>query len=84
MKFTFAALIFLIVFSSSAQEKYSRIEIFVPDRTTLERIWLTGIDYEGATGKIGGPMTFVTGAHELSELNRVGNVQLESLLPRRR
>lgn len=72
MKFAIVVVTFLFFFSAEAQEKYSQIRIPVPDRTTLERIWSTGIDHEGVTGKIGGPMTFVAAPYDLQELRRAG------------
>lgn len=49
-----------------------QIRIHVPDRQTLDRIWSTGIDYEGATGKIGGWMEFVATERELEQLETYG------------
>ena len=49
-------------------EKYRQIRVFVPDRTTLDKIWSSGIDYEGASGKIGGWMQFVAAEAELQQL----------------
>jgi len=72
MKTIFTTLfIFLICFSISSSEqvqKFSRIKIFVPDQSTLQNIWHTGIDYEGVTGKIGGDMEFVVSEFELQQL----------------
>ncbi len=53
---------------AAQQEKFKQIRIFVPDKTTLDRVWSTGIDYEGVTGKIGGWMEFVAGDYELRQL----------------
>jgi len=55
-----------------AAEKYSQIQIFVPDRNTLSAIWSSGIDYEGAEGKIGGWMRFVAGDYDLQRLSTQG------------
>ncbi|MBM2841313.1 MAG: putative carboxypeptidase [Bacteroidetes bacterium] len=57
---------------SSAPEKFSRVRINVPDRSTLDRIWSTGMDYEGVTGKVGGFMEFVGGEFELHQLRSHG------------
>jgi murein tripeptide amidase MpaA len=65
--FAFTILYFSLSFAE-APEKFSRIRIDVPDRTTLQTIWSTGIDYEGVTGKIGGTMEFVAGHFELQQL----------------
>lgn len=64
----------LFLFSHAKSEpqnptpKFSRVKIIVPDKTTLQQIWSTGIDYEGVTGKIGGEMEFVAGEFELQQL----------------
>ncbi len=65
--FTIALVCFFQTFADTP-EKFSRIRIFVPDRTTLQTIWSTGIDYEGVAGKIGGEMEFVAGQFELEQL----------------
>lgn len=72
--FTFIAIIFLFVLSSYSETppKFSTVRIFVPDKTTLDQIWSTGIDYEGAHGEIGGWMEFVAGEFELSQLQQKG------------
>jgi carboxypeptidase T len=53
-------------------EKYSRIAINIPDKATLNKVWKTGIDFEGSSGKIGGRMEFIAGSYELQELRNVG------------
>ncbi|GEM_PF-997866 len=58
--------------AAEPSEKVSQIRVFIPDRSALDRIWSAGIDFEGATGKIGGPMEFVAGAHELDQLRQSG------------
>ena len=69
-------LFFIIIFTISfafggteAINKYSQIKIFVADRTTLEAIWNAGIDFEGASGKIGGWMEFIANQYDLKKLN---------------
>jgi hypothetical protein len=54
--------------------KYSQIKIYVPDVATLQRVYSSGIDYEGSSGKIGGWMQFVAGKSELQRLaqNNIG------------
>lgn len=68
--------LFVLLFAANlfAQpvEKFSKVRIFVPDRSALERVWATGIDYEGVTGKIGGWMEFVAGDYELAQLAAQG------------
>ncbi len=59
-----------VLYANAPSEKVSQIRIVVPDRAALNRIWSTGIDFEGATGKIGGPMEFVAGAYELGVLRQ--------------
>lgn len=49
-----------------------QIRIFVPDRQVLSRIWSTGIDYEGMSGKIGDWMEFIAGETELDQLKNLG------------
>ncbi len=51
--------LFVSVVFAETPDKCSRVKIFVPDRATLDKIWSTGIDFEGASGKIGGYMEFV-------------------------
>jgi carboxypeptidase T len=48
--------------------KYSQIKIFVPDQPALDRIWKSGLDYEGSSGKIGEWMQFVAGREDLKRL----------------
>jgi carboxypeptidase T len=62
--------------SGSAVEKYSRVKIFVSDRSVLDRIWSTGIDPEGCSGKVGGMMEFVAGPREVEKL-QMENVPFE-------
>ncbi len=57
---------------SQSTEKFSKIQISVPDQAMLGRIWSSGLDFEGTTGKPGGLMTFVAGEFELSQLNNKG------------
>ncbi len=58
--------------SARSDEQFSRVRIVVPDGAALDRVWSTGIDFEGATGKIGGEMEFVTGLYELQQLSAMG------------
>jgi carboxypeptidase T len=74
---TFSLLALLVLFFLSvdfgrADEKSQQIRIFVPDRSTLDRIWSVGIDYEGMTGKIGGWMEFVASEGQARELTSTG------------
>jgi len=64
--------IFIGIAESFSIEKFSRIQIAVPDQATLTRVWSTGLDFEGATGKPGGLMTFVAGEFDLSQLTARG------------
>jgi carboxypeptidase T len=65
--FVYSALLF-----AETNEKVSQIKIFVPDKETLTKIWQTGVDYEGASGKIGGWMEFVAGTPERQRLSSSG------------
>ncbi len=56
-------------FSADQDAAYKKIRIFVPDRQALNRIWETGIDYEGVEGRVGGWMEFVAGSYELLQLS---------------
>jgi carboxypeptidase T len=67
-----AIIIATTVLYSSGSEKYSSIKIFVPDKLTLNKIWETGIDYEGSKGKIGGWMEFIAGQYEMEQLSARG------------
>ncbi len=67
-----AILIAISPLTAESQGKYSQIKIFVPDKTALNKIWSSGIDYEGSSGKIGGWMEFVVSQHELQQLNLQG------------
>lgn len=63
-------------------EKVRQIRIFVPDRAALNRVWSTGIDYEGVAGKVGGWMEFVANDQDLRELQSGGisyNIVIEDL-----
>jgi carboxypeptidase T len=57
---------------ADSPEKYSRVSINVPDKSILEKIWKTGIDYEGSSGKLGGRMEFIAGSFELQQLRNEG------------
>lgn len=75
MKFLTALLLTLCCFAftlADTEVTSKQIRIYVPDRQTLERIWSTGIDYEGATGKIGAWMEFVASESELQQLEASG------------
>ncbi|MFI5252083.1 MAG: M14 family zinc carboxypeptidase [Bacteroidota bacterium] len=49
--------------------KYSRIKVIVPDNSALKKIWDSGIDFEGSSGKIGGAMEFIVNADNLQRLS---------------
>ncbi len=49
-------------------QKFSQIRIFVPDRSSLNKIWDSGVDFEGVSGKVGGWMEFFVSPFELNEL----------------
>src|SRR5437879_6658223 len=68
LPFLFATSVLL----ADSPQRYSRIRLLVPDKITLDRIWKGGLDFEGASGKIGGPMEFIAGPFELAELDRLG------------
>ncbi|MBI5215848.1 MAG: immune inhibitor A [Ignavibacteriae bacterium] len=53
-------------------EKVSRIKIYIPDRTSLEQVWSSGIDYCGMSGKVGDWMEFVAGRFEREKLTEMG------------
>jgi len=77
MKFLLSVSIYLILFSSyilasESPSKYSQIKIFVPDKSTLDRVWNSGIDFEGSAGKLGGWMEFIAGKYELEQLAHNG------------
>ncbi|MFN0158979.1 MAG: M14 family zinc carboxypeptidase [Bacteroidota bacterium] len=69
-------LVFMFALSTQShaaeREIFKKVRILVPDRLTLDRIWQTGMDYEGVEGKVGGWMEFVAGAHELQQLTSEG------------
>ncbi len=67
-----ATFLLVSVLFAETPEKCSRIKIFVPDRITLDKIWATGIDYEGCTGKLGGYMEFVAGLSSKDILEQYG------------
>ena len=71
---TICFLILLIpaILIAESGEQYSQIKVLVPDRTTLDRIWKTGIDFEGSRGKIGGWMEFTTNRLERQRLTAEG------------
>ncbi len=69
---TIAVIFAFVSLNAGSVEKYKQIRIFVPNQATLDQVWATGIDHEGATGKVGGIMEFVAGEFELSELARAG------------
>jgi carboxypeptidase T len=65
----FAALFICVsMLSAGSTVKYSKIKIFVPDRSLLAKILESGIDHEGSSGKIGGWMEFIAGPYELQQL----------------
>ena len=65
----FFILIITTLLFADTPEKYAKVRIFVPDKATLDRIWSTGIDFEGVTGKIGGWMEFITTQSERDQLS---------------
>lgn len=70
--FMFAVVCVCGVAAAHDGDVFKQISINVPDKAALERVWSTGIDHEGATGKVGGTMQFVAGEFELKELARLG------------
>jgi len=72
----FSTILFILIITTfvfaDTPEKYARVRIFVPDKATLDRIWSTGIDFEGTTGKIGGWMEFITTQFERDQLSAHG------------
>ncbi|MBI5474432.1 MAG: immune inhibitor A [Ignavibacteriae bacterium] len=75
MKAVRLAFLVCILFSAMtlvAAENYKQIRIHVADKSVLADIYSTGIDHEGATGKIGGAMEFIAGEFELQDLTRKG------------
>lgn len=67
LRFLFLALLFSTA-AADAPEVFRQVRINVPDRETLGRVLQAGIDPCGITGRVGGWMEFVAGAHELEEL----------------
>lgn len=74
MKTVLAVLLLAITTSIYSQtvEKYSRIRITVPDKPALDRIWSSGIDFEGTSGRLGGAMEFVASPSDLAHLTARG------------
>ena len=70
MKKIIFLILILFQFTFSEIEKISLIKIYVPDKITLHKIFESGIDFEGMTGKIGGYMEFVAGDFEKSQLQQ--------------
>lgn len=65
----------VVLFSApafAAAGKQMQIRIDVPDRETLNRVWSSGIDFEGTSGKPGGMMDFFAGERELRGLSAMG------------
>ncbi len=56
------------ILQAGSDVTYSRIRIFVPDKGMIERVWESGIDPEGSSGKIGGWMEFIAGTPDLQQL----------------
>jgi carboxypeptidase T len=57
---------------ADAPPAYSLVRIQVADVASLREIWNAGIDFEGSSGKPGGPMEFVVTAAQVRELTRRG------------
>ena len=72
VRLAFLFCLFLSAMTTVAAENFKQIRILVPDKSALGEIYSTGIDHEGATGKIGGMMEFVAGEFELQDLTRKG------------
>lgn len=51
---------------------FSQIRIFVSDKAALSKVWESGIDFEGSSGKVGSWMEFVAGSEEKDALTRLG------------
>lgn len=69
---TFIVIFAFVSLNAGTAEKYKQIRIFVPNQSVLEEVLATGIDHEGASGKVGGMMEFVAGEFELNALARAG------------
>ncbi len=64
-----AILITAAIACSGAPPKYAQIRLFIPDKASLDRVWASGIDFEGSSGRIGGWMEFFAGPEELRSLS---------------
>jgi hypothetical protein len=76
---TITIILTLVAVNVGAVEKYKQVRIFIPNQSTLEQVWASGIDHEGATGKVGGMMEFVADAFALNSLAQSG-IQYEVVI----
>ncbi len=58
--------------SGGSSELYKQVKIFIPDQTSFQRLLETGIDLEGAEGKIGDWFQVVVNEEDLKLLNQTG------------
>ncbi|RCK73980.1 MAG: Fibronectin type III domain protein [Ignavibacteriae bacterium] len=74
-----SAVLFLSLYffcSGNSSEIYKQIKIYIPDQVTFQKLLQTGIDLEGAEGKIGDWIQIVVNEKELELLKTFGFVYL--------
>jgi hypothetical protein len=73
---TIAALLVLhlcpTIAATAGGDRWKTVEILVPHATAMPRLLSGGLDPEGATGRPGGPMTFVVDERTLAKLSASG------------
>ncbi|MBI5022016.1 MAG: immune inhibitor A [Ignavibacteriales bacterium] len=74
MKKTLILLIMLIgiISNLSSADLYKKVKVFIPDELLFKKFLSTGIDMEGAVGKIGGWVEITLSNQELDNVNRLG------------
>ncbi len=74
MKKALILLIMLIVIITNmlSTDLYKRVKVFMPDEATYRKFLSTGIDMEGAVGKIGGWVEVTLSNEELKNVNLLG------------
>lgn len=81
LAFTFFLSIFIFI-SAAATENYKLVKIFIPDKNAFNKILATGVDFEGASGKIGDWYQLTVSESEMKVLLDEGfqiNVEIDDL-----
>lgn len=71
-KYLLLLLIASVFVTANSQEKYQLAKVIIPDKLAFEKLTNSGIDLEGAIGKIGDSYEVVVSENDVSLLNQLG------------